>query len=262
MEGITQTGPDRLATAGGAPLSSAPHAARPDPRPRRLTLRLVVLAFLATVAVLLASVTSLLPARHAAVASRPANAVTLSPTARLAVSRGLGAELAGYRLSPSRGGFLARNPRQGLTSSFGARGATVSARDGAQASIVLRAIGSGTALRPVAPAQPLARGNRVEYRRGAATEWFSNGPAGVEQGFTIQAPPAGTAGGALTLALGLSGTLTARPGTAGSLMFTGADGKAVLRYGDLSVTDARGTALPARMTLPHGRVLITVEAKG
>ncbi len=66
--------------------------------------------------------------------------------------------------------------------------------------------------------------------------------------------PTGTADGTLTLALGVSGTLTARPGTAGGLELVGADGKAVLRYGDLSVTDARGRALPAHMAVEHGRV--------
>ena len=203
---------------------------------------------------------------HARRASAPApmTHVRLPAGASLAVSRGLGADLAGYRLvGRASGGFLARNPQQGLTASFGARGATVSTRGGAHASIALQAIGSsGVALRPVAAAQPLARSNRVEYRRGAATEWFANGPAGVEQGFTLASAPSGAGDGALTLALRLSGTLTARPGASGGLVLTGAGGKAVLRYGDLSVSDARGRALPARMTLAHGRLLISVDTRG
>ena len=36
----------------------------------------------------------------------------------------------------------------------------------------------------------------------------------------------------------------------------------MLRYGDLSVTDARGRTLPAHMTVKHGRVLISVDARG
>jgi hypothetical protein len=138
----------------------------------------------------------------------------LSTAASLAISRGLGADLAGYRVARSRGGFVARNARQGLTASFGASGATVGARDGAYASIALQAIGSGAALHAVGLARPLGHANRVEYRRGGATEWFANGPAGVEQGFTIGSEPAGATDGALTLALGVSGTLTARPGAA------------------------------------------------
>jgi FG-GAP repeat len=191
-----------------------------------------------------------------------AHASALSVAARLAVSRGLGADLAEYRLTRGPDGFRARNPHEDMTASFGGRGATVDVGSGERASIALQAIGSGAVLHNVGRAEPLARANRVEYRRGGITEWFANGPAGVEQGFTIARQPAGTALGALTLDLGVSGTLTARPGTRGDLVLAGAGGKAVLRYGELSVTDAAGKSLPAHMTAEHGHVLISVETRG
>jgi len=187
----------------------------------------------------------------------------LPAAASLAISRSLGVDLAEYRLARSPGGFLAHNARQGLTANFGTSGATVSTSGGAHASIALRAIGSGAALHPVGLARPLARGgNRVEYRRDGATEWFANGPAGVEQGFTIPTKPAGASHGTLTLALGLSGTFTARPGMGGGLLLIGAGDKALLRYGDLSVADAHGRSLPARLAVEHGRVLISVDTRG
>jgi FG-GAP repeat len=226
----------------------------------RLTLALVTVAVLGGIAVVVESYGHARretgsPSSHHAQASLPA-------AATLAVSRELGAHLAGYRLARSPHGFLARDARQGITASFDAQGATVTARDGAHASIALQAIGFGHALAHEARlARPLARGNRVEYRRSMATEWFANGPAGIEQGFTVRGP-AGAAAGALTLALGVSGTLTARPGAGGGLVLAGTGGKAVLRYGDLSVTDARGKSLPAHMTAGHGRVLISVDARG
>lgn len=160
------------------------------------------------------------------------------------------------------GGYLARNQRQGLTASFAGGGATVSTHGGEQTSIALQSIGLGAARHPVGPARPLVRGNRVEYRRGGATEWFANGPAGVEQGFTIARPHVGSQSSELTLTLGVSGTLAVRPGTAGGLMLVGAGGKAVLRYGDLIVTDATGRKLPAHMTAQRGRVSISVDASG
>jgi FG-GAP repeat len=196
------------------------------------------------------------------VSSSPAHAIQLPPSAALAVSRGLGGDLAEYELAPSSGGFLARNARQGLAASFGNGGATITAYDGARVSIALQAIGSGDVLHTTVPAQPLGRANRVEYRRGGTTEWFANGPAGIEQGFTVYNKPAGMTGGTLTLALGVSGTLTARAGSAGGLVFVGANGKAVLRYGDLSVTDARGRTLPSHMTVKDGRVSISLNARG
>jgi hypothetical protein len=196
------------------------------------------------------------------VASSQSRQGQLSADAALAISRGLGSDLPTYELAPAAGGFVAHNARQGLTASFGAHGATINTSDGASASIPLQEVGLGNDLHPISSAQPLARANRVEYRRGGITEWFANGPAGIEQGFTISSRPTGTKTGMLTLALGLTGTLTARSGTKGGLVLVSADGKAVLRYGDLSVTDARGRALPAHMAVEHGRVSISVDVRG
>ena len=245
-----------------------PASVAPEPTvARRVNRRSLMWALLAISAVAISAVGGTIAgtSTHPRPVVGPSSSHTqahLSTAATLAVSRGLGADLASYRLARTSGGFIARNARQGLTASFGARGATVTTSDRAHASITLRAIGSGAALHAVGLASPLARGNRVEYRRGGATEWFANGPAGVEQGFTIQTKPTGATNGALTLALGLSGTLMARPGTGGGLVVTGAGGKAVLHYGDLSVTDARGRTLPAHMAVKRGRVLISVDARG
>src|SRR5262245_20763317 len=51
--------------------------------------------------------------------------------------------------------------------------------------MALRAYGSGDTLRDVVPVTPTAAVNRVEYRRVGLTEWYVNGPLGLEQGFTL-----------------------------------------------------------------------------
>jgi hypothetical protein len=233
------------------------------PRVGRLPLLRPISALVAAILVAMGAALAGMPGHTRGVVDSPAKApVQLSAAARLAISRGLGAHLAGYRVVRSPSGFRARNARQGLTASFGASGATISTRGGVHASIALQTIGSGAVLHPAGVASPLARGNRVEYRRGGTTEWFANGPAGVEQGFTINTKPAGSTNGALTLTLGLSGTLIARQDAGGGLVLTGAGGKEVLRYGDLGVTDARGKTLPAHMTVKQGHVLISVDARG
>jgi hypothetical protein len=204
----------------------------------------------------------------AALLMRPAGqrgiaaSAAVSPSATLAISRDVGADLPQFRVTRSGGGYIASNATQHLHMSFAGAGATIAAGGHARVRIALQAIGFGAALHPVARARPLAHGNRVEYRRRWASEWFANGPAGVEQGFAIARQPAGAAHGMLTLALGVSGTLTARPATAGGVVLAGATGKAVLRYGDLSVSDARGRSLPAHMALAHGRIVISVDARG
>jgi len=98
----------------------------------------------------------------------------------------------------------------------------------------LRAVGYGSALRSVAAAPPVARANRVSYRRGALTEWYVNGPLGLEQGFTLARPPAGRAQGPLTLSLALTGSAAPalEPGGNG-LRFAGSS----LRYRDLAAYD-------------------------
>jgi FG-GAP repeat len=235
-----------------------------DARVPRVNRRRLLLAILASAA--LALVCGVYAAGHAG-ASRAGGSTAgeheqLSVAARLAVSRGLGADLGGYRLQRSSAGFVARNARQGLTARFDSNGATISLSGGAHASIALKAVGSGASLHRVGPAQPLVRANRVEYRRSDATEWFANGPAGVEQGFTIPARPVGATGRALTLALGVSGTLQVRRGSGGAMLLAGVGGKPALRYGELTVSDARGRTLAARMSLVHGRVLIDIDTRG
>ena len=74
------------------------------------------------------------------------------------------------------------------------------------------AAGYGSALAPVANALPLASANRVEYVRGSLTEWYVNGPIGVEQGFTLTSAPADIGGRPLDARAGRRRQLPARAG--------------------------------------------------
>ena len=61
----------------------------------------------------------------------------------------------------------------------------------------LTAIGYGDQLLPLPTPDLAAVGNRVEYRfggPGGLTEWYVNGPLGLEQGFTLKTRPTGTLG--------------------------------------------------------------------
>ena len=124
--------------------------------------------------------------------------------------------------------------------------------------MTLSAYGYAGSLEPVGPARPRAAGNRVSYARGALTEWYANGPLGIEQGFDVAARPAAAAG-PLTLALDLSGNLAARLRN-GSVLLTGPG--ATLRYGNLHATDARGHVLRSWLQLDDGQVLIRVADRG
>jgi hypothetical protein len=122
--------------------------------------------------------------------------------------------------------------------------------------------GYGWADAPAAPASPTiaASGNRVEYRRGPIVEWYVNDPRGLEQGFTLLAPPEREAAargdgnvvqriaGPLSLELAIRGSLSAAvdPQTT-SVDFRTACGVDVLHYGEIRAWDAAGSPLPVNV---------------
>src|SRR5262249_11098412 len=128
--------------------------------------------------------------------------------------------------------------REGVSLGFGADHVELS----------LRAVGYAQRLRPVSAAAPTGRYNRVEYPRGSLIEWYVNGPVGLEQGFTLQGPPP-RADGPLTLALSISGTLTATVAEGGRELLLSRGGIPKLRYRGLTAADASGRELPASLEL-------------
>ena len=111
-----------------------------------------------------------------------------------------------YAMEPnSSAGFTAQNAAQNLKLSFGSSGTRLVHGD---AALTLRVLGygrSGKLQQPEAAALSSSR-NRVEYRRGALTEWYVNEARGLEQGFTLSAQPASFRGAAqLEIALETTG---------------------------------------------------------
>lgn len=174
-------------------------------------------------------------------------------TAQGPVSAALGHDEPAYRVTA----LQAANPAQHLRAGFSRHGVTV-ASGRARLGMALSAYGYASALEPVGFVPPRARANRVSYAHGALTEWYTNGPLGIEQGFDVAARPSAAAG-PLTLSLGLSGNLAARL-QHGSLLLTGRG--AALRYGGLLATDAHGRVLHSWLQLVKGHVLIRVDDRG
>ena len=192
--------------------------------------------------------------------SRSAASARLPVAAWGPVSRALGADDPAYRAAPAGQGWAVRNPRQKLAARFSTAG--VSIRSGAMtardAAARLRVWQRVRALGAVAPT---ADANRVLYRYGSLSEWYANGPLGLEQGFTLTARPASRrcwpvdararpvrqrARGAR--ARSWRGHVLARRQLA------------VLR--GLVVTDARGRTLPAWFVLRGRELLLRVDDAG
>ena len=180
--------------------------------------------------------------------------------AKGAISSSIGGDQASFHVSRGPAGLIADNASQRLTAQFDRRGVLV--RSGATTfGFQLLAYGSAGHTTPLAPAAPRAHANRVTYRHGSVTEWYANGPLGLEQGFDVRTPPATTAGGQLTLVLGLHGNARARADGHGGLSLTG-PGDQRLSYTGLTATDARGRVLGTSLTTANGRAVIHVDTAG
>lgn len=95
---------------------------------------------------------------------------------------------------------------------------------------------------------PSAQANRVEYLRGTLTEWYENGPSGLEQGFTLDRSTQTERLGELTIVLGLSGDFDAVVDQDGhGLSLLDRMHRSRLRYSGLQAYDVNHNALSAIM---------------
>jgi len=196
----------------------------------------------------------------AAVADQRAKGLSSLPVAaRASISAAVGRDIPGYHASPTTSGFDARNLRQDLMIHFSSAGVEV--RNGtAQLRMTLRGYGYGDAMTIARVAVPHATSNRVEYRRDALTEWYVNGPMGLEQGFTINERPGKANGQPLTIALALSGNLTTTlDASRTGLTLADRENRAELRYLGLAAYDASGKKLQAWLEVRGEQLLLKTD---
>ena len=181
-------------------------------------------------------------------------------TAQGPVSRALGADEPAYRVRAWQGGFAAVSRAQDLSVSFDRAGVSVSS-GATRVGLSLQAVGYGGALTTLGAIAPRIRANRVVYPHPDLSEWYANGPLGLEQGFTIPAAPPGHPAGALTLAIALSGNAHAALAPGGQSITLAHAGGPALRYTGLTATDARGRTLHAWLQLRGQQLLLHVAAR-
>ncbi|MBZ5511150.1 MAG: FG-GAP repeat protein [Acidobacteriia bacterium] len=186
---------------------------------------------------------------------------SLPVAAQRTISRALGGDDARYRMVPAAGGTHAENPQHALTVDFTPQGVAVHSGT-ARWGMALLGYGYGEALRPVPVSAPKANANLVEYRRGALTEWYVNGPFGVEQGFTLAERPGKANGSPLTLALALSGNMASTVDSGRKALALAGEGGAALHYAGLAAYDAVGRELRAWLELHGDRLLLRVDDAG
>lgn len=167
--------------------------------------------------------------------------------------------------------WVAPNPGRGMRTLLGARGIIVlpagSAEEEWRLGLSLERYGRSGDLRPVREAELAMEENRAEYRRGELVEWYVNDERGLEQGFTIPAPPETQAtsesAAPLELRLAFETDLTAeRSGDGRAIRFCDREGRVVLHYAGLAAWDTNGRVLAASLHLDGSELSIHVSDDG
>jgi hypothetical protein len=177
--------------------------------------------------------------------------------AQSAISAALGASAPVFAARRSGVGY--RLSGGGVSARLAARGVDLRAGRGSL-SMAFVGVGRGGRLSRSGVVSVRAHANRVVFDRGVVREWYAAGPLGIEQGFTVARRPAG-AGGPLSLALGLGGSVGAQRSGSG-VRFVTASGRVAFRYGGLSAIDARGRTLRAALELDGTKLSVRVWDRG
>jgi len=154
-------------------------------------------------------------------------------------------------LFESESRWTARNPGQGLNSTFDERGFTTSPDVGSwNWGLALQSYGWGatnSVTTPCATSTDGGRLSRVWDER--LTEWYVNDSRGLEHGFTVASRPS-SANAPLILDLSIRGGLRPVVSSCGrDVAFADARGGAALSYNGLTVFDATGHTLAAQWTV-------------
>jgi hypothetical protein len=175
------------------------------------------------------------------------------------VSAAVGKDSPAYLVRPSTDKFIASNPRQKLRADFSPSGVAIR-HDGLSFGISFRAYGYGDGLKRVPAVSPEIKGNRVNYRHRNLSEWFVNGPAGLEQGFTVKQSPGHSMGQPLTIALALSGDFSGSIDASNrSVVMSDSAGRSQLRYGGVVASDFDGKEVPTWLELRGKTLLLRVD---
>ena len=188
--------------------------------------------------------------------------------ARLDTTAGLVSGTAAGSLPGAADGvaFSTSHRGQGLRATLAADGLVVVPRaaDGGDWVLALHTAAWGRAgsRLPLPAGRLQADGRRAALLREGLHEWFVNAADGLEQGWTVLAPPAVEAEGALQLELGFVG-LTPRIADDGrSALLVDALGHARLHYHGLAAWDAGGRALDARLVSAGSATLVEIDDAG
>ncbi len=170
-----------------------------------------------------------------------------------------------YRFQPTEdGAWSAPSRAHDLRSRIDEGGLALTSRTRGEAAwklgLCVRGFGRAGSVKEIEGAVLHADGDRIELRRYGLDEWYVNDEKGLEQGFTVYAPPGeGKPEAPLVIEMGLDGSMGAYPSADGrEVLFKAAD-RPVLRYSELRVKDATGGDVPARLAFAPASLRIMID---
>jgi PKD repeat protein len=176
-----------------------------------------------------------------------------------AVSDALGLDDRSYHVEQAGGNCRGVNAAQQIEANWNEDGLAIQAGKPTWG-LRLEAWGYGDELVSAGRALPQANEHRVEYHRSGLTEWYVNGPLGIEQGFTVLSPPKATSSGeALTVRLAWSGEVRVQVEEQSAAVVSNFAGEPVLRYSGLSARDASGKSLRTWLEQRGAAILLRVD---
>jgi len=177
-----------------------------------------------------------------------------------AVSAAMGRENLAFHVLPTSDGFATVATGRSVTARWSDHGTSVAVGD-ATWSLRLRAFGYVGRLRPAALAAPKrTEANRVEFVHRDVTEWWINGPYGLEQGFTVPRRPEPAAAVPLRFELAVGGGLAPRVDADRSgVSLVDATNTVRLRYHGLVAYDRRGAVLPTWLDVTDDHLALNVD---
>lgn len=185
----------------------------------------------------------------------------LPAAAKAQISAALGQDERTYYFVEQGGRFAVKNARHALSAEFTLEGANFGSV-GHRWGMALRGYGFGEQLVPSVATTLRATDNHLEYERGGLTEWYVNGPLGLEQGFVVKTSPGKAYGRPLTLDFALSGDLSATLDNDRRGLTLMRDGVTVLRYSGLMARDANGHELGAWLEFSGNELRLRVDDTG
>lgn len=202
---------------------------------------------------------SLAGERNGTAQSNAGSLASVPSEAQGPISASIGRDNSAYHARFALKGYRFDNAEQGLEANFGPRGLEV--RQGRDYWLVrLQEYGRGANLVTLKAAGPTASKNRIEYERGVITEWYVNGPMGIEQGFTIASQPRAKDDLPLSIILALSGNVTATvDDDKRGVTLTRHFGQGSMQYTGLTARDAMGKTLPSWLELQDHQLLIKID---